>query len=173
MYPVESVVAIFEKLDGASLSAQAFVRTCVALGWEEPLSAGDGARIGVWEVEHPAERTLLTLDTLTVPTTVICRLDAFEDDEPEALLEAQIRRDFDETFERALQVLQAHFDRSLGGGTYEPPFEWRYAHFEGLNSIIALEQTAHDPVMGVQLLLLLQPRSLETPGAGMPITSTW
>jgi hypothetical protein len=95
---------------------------------------------------------------VTKPTTLLCRLDSSDDYEPDALLEGPLRRRFDDNFLSALFFLNAKFPLLLNG-TYAAPYDWRFAHFQGLNSLIALEQSYYDPIMGVQLLLLLQPLS--------------
>jgi hypothetical protein len=64
----------------------------------------------------------------------------------------------------------AFLSRSLRG-TYASPYNWRFAHFRGLNSLIALEQTYYDPIMGVQLMLLLQPLPSEPRRSA--ITAGW
>lgn len=55
--------------------------------------------------------------------------------------------------------------------SYEKPYKWRFAHFQGLNSVIALEQSDYDPQMGVQLVLVLQP--LPRKPRRSAITSKW
>jgi len=42
---------------------------------------------------------------------------------------------------------------------------------EGLNTLIALEQTHYDPIMGVQLVLVLQPLAAEPPRSA--ISAEW
>jgi len=77
--------------------------------------------------------------------------------EAEALLESALRQTFDATFEQALTTLRECFSSPITEGTYEKPYNWRYAHFQGLRSVIALEQTDYDPIMGVQLVVVVQP----------------
>jgi len=166
MYSVESVLPIFEALDGAALTPGAFSKVCKAAGWPEPI----GDNIGLWEVEHPEEGTPLILDTVTTPTTLICRLACDDEYEPDALLDTPLRRSFDDLFQRAAATLKSRF-AFVGEGRSEPPFDWRYAHFQGVNACIALEQSYCDPIMGVQLLLLFQPASAVT--AQAPITADW
>jgi len=155
LYPIETVIPIFAALDGAALSPEAFSAVCQSFGWDEARDDG----IGLWEVKHPEEGTLLVLDPVTKPVTLLCSLDAHDSYEPEALLDGSLRLTFDENFLRSAELLSSQFPQMLAHGTYAPPYNWRFAHFEGRNSLIALEQSYYDPVMGVQLLLLLQPLS--------------
>jgi hypothetical protein len=155
-----------ERLDGAGLTPETFTRVCVMAGWPEPTYDG----VGLWEVDHPSEGTPLILDTVTSPITLLCRLDAQDDCEPEALRNTPLRHSFDDSFLRTAELLTLRF-RALGRGTYETPYDWQFAHFLGLNTIIGLEQTYYDPIMGVQLLLLLQPSLAEVPTS--PITARW
>lgn len=168
MVPIESV-PILESLDGNALSPDAFSSACKASGWSEPIADG----IGLWEAEHPADGMRLILDTVTEPTTVLCCLDAHVDYEPDALLEGELRRGFYQSFFACVEVLRLRFPRSLGAGTYEPPYNWRFAHFEGRSLRIALEQSDYDPIMGVQLLLLLQPLPAESDLSGSAISASW
>lgn len=165
MHSIEPVLPIFLGLDGTTLSPQTFSSICVRCGWPEPVDDG----IGLWEVAHAANGTPLVLDTVTKPTTLICRLDSDDDYEPENLLRGRVRERFDLNFEQSTTQLTRLFPTRVAEGTYAPPFDWRFAHFQGLNSLIALEQTHYDPVMGVQLILLLQP-ARRVDGA---VTSTW
>lgn len=165
--PIQSVLPILRNLDGENLSPDTFSVTCTASGWPEPV--GDG--IGLWEVENPREGTALVLDTVTKPTTLICRLvqdDAYETD---ALLEPALRQTFDAAFEQALAALRECFASPITEGTYERPYKWRFAHFRGLRSVIALEQTDYDPIMGVQLVVVVQP--LPARRHRSAITSEW
>jgi len=167
MIPIESVLPIFEAIDGADLSPRTFATVCTTSGWEEPVNDG----IGLWEASHATDGTMLVLDTVTKPTTLFCRLDARDDYEPEALRDGPLRLTFDAHFVHSLERLRARFPRSLAQGTYGSPYNWRFAHFQGLNSLVALEQTYYDPIMGVQLVLLLQPLPSELPR--LPITAAW
>jgi hypothetical protein len=167
VYPIESVLPIFAALDGALLSPHTFSAVCTAFGWGEPRDDG----IGLWEVRHPASRTLLVLDTVTKPITLLCSLDSHDTYEPEALLEGSLRKEFDQNFLKSAELLSSKFPHSLASGTYQPPYNWRFAHFQGLNSLVALEQSYYDPVMGVQLLLLLQP--LTPVPVRSAITAAW
>ena len=169
MYPIESVLPVLETLDGNTLSPDAFSAACRASGWNEP--AADG--IGLWEAEHPADGPRLILDTVTEPTTVICCLDSHDDYEPESLLEGELRRRFDQNFFACIEVLRSRFPHPLDAGTYEPPYNWRFAHFQGRRSRIALEQSYYDPILGVQLLLLLQPLPAEADLSGSAISASW
>ena len=153
LYPIDSVLPIFAALDGATLSPQTFSEVCKSCGWDEPRDDG----IGLWEVRHPTVDTLLVLDTVTRPVTLLCSLDSHDTYEPEALLDGALRPMFDENFVRAAVLLSLQFPQMLASGTYAPPYNWHFVHFEGRNSLVALEQSYYDPVMGVQLLLLLQP----------------
>jgi hypothetical protein len=108
---------------------------------------------------------------VTKPTTLICRLESDDDYEPDALLHHALRQRLDAGFLESLAALEEALPVSLARGTYAPPYNWRFAHFRGLNSIIGLEQTHYDEIMGVQLLLILQappPEPVQT-----AITSTW
>ena len=154
MHSIQAVLPIFRNLDGATLSARTFSEACVASGWPEPV----GDNVGLWDVEHPAEGTYLVLDTETKPTSVICRLEQNDEYDADDLLEdTDLRREFDASFEQALAALRSCFPVALTEGTYEKPYKWRFAHFQGLNSVIALEQSDYDPQFGVQLVLVLQP----------------
>jgi len=155
LHPIESVLPIFAALDGATLSPQTFSAVCNSHGWDEPRDDG----IGLYEVRHPTAGTLLVLDTVTKPVTLLCSLEAHDSYEPEALLDGSLRLTFDENFLHSAEALSSQFSQLLAHGTYAPPYDWRFAHFEGRNSLVALEQSYYDPVMGVQLLLLLQPLS--------------
>jgi hypothetical protein len=167
MISIESVLPIFEAIDGADLSPRTFSAVCATSGWSEPVNDG----IGLWEVTNPANGAMLIFDTVTKPTTLFCRLDAHDDYEPDALQEAALRRTFDERFVHSLEQLRRRFPQSLALGTYASPYNWRFAHFRGLNSLIALEQTYYDPIMGVQLMLLLQPLPSEPRRSA--ITAGW
>lgn len=120
---------------------------------------------------HPSEGTSLVLDTVTEPTTLICR--SVQDDayEADALLESALRQAFDSSFEQALAALRECFSSPITEGTYEWPYKWRFTHFHGLRSVIALEQTDYDPVMGVQLVIVIQP--LPSKRHRSAITSAW
>jgi len=166
-HPIKSVLPVLRNLDGANLLPDVFSVICTTSGWPEPVDDG----IGLWEVEHPSEGISLVLDTVTKPTTLIGRLvqdDAYEAD---ALLESALRQTFDLSFEQALTALRECFSSPITEGTYEPPYEWRFAHFQGLRSVIALEQTEYDPIMGVQLVVVLQP--LPPKRHRSAITSEW
>ncbi|WP_129646927.1 hypothetical protein [Peristeroidobacter agariperforans] len=168
MPSIQLVLPIFRDLDGATLSARTFSEACIASGWPEPVDDG----VGLWEVEHPTERTYLVLDTSTKPTTLIGRLEQDDEYDPDEMLEDdELRRRFDERFEQALAALRSCFPLALTEGTYEKPYKWRFAHFQGLNSVIALEQSDYDPQYGVQLVLLLQP--LPRKPHRSAITSKW
>jgi hypothetical protein len=169
MYPIETVLPILESLDGNALSPAAFAAACMASGWGEPIADG----IGLWEAKHPSDGTRLILDTVTEPTTVLCCLDSQDDYEPDALLKGALRRAFDQNFFACVELLRSRFPRSLGAGTCEPPYNWRFAHFQGLSSRIALEQSDYDPIMGVQLLLLLQPLPAEPARSTSAISAAW
>lgn len=153
MHLIQSILPIVRDLDGATLSPQTFTAACVAAGWPKPVDDG----IGLWELEHPNADIFHVLDTSIQPTTLICRLEEDTDYDADDLLERGPRRKFDASFEKALAALRACFAAPLIEGTYEAPYHWRFAHFQGLRSVIALEQSDYDPAMGVQLLLLLQP----------------
>lgn len=154
MHSIQRVLPILRDLDGATLSARTFSEACVRSGWPEPVDDG----VGLWDVEHPDDGMYLVLDTSMKPTTLICRLeqnDAYDCDE---LLEDEaLRRKFDASFEQSLAALRSSFPAALAERTYEKPYQWRFAHFQGLNSVIALEQSDYDPQFGTQLLLVLQP----------------
>jgi len=167
LYSIETVIPIFAALDGATLSPEAFSAVCKSFGWDEPRDDG----IGLWEVRHPKEGTLLVLDTVTRPVTLLCSLDARDAYEPEALLDGSLRLTFDEEFLQSAELLSSQFPQVMAHGTYAPPYNWRFAHFEGRNSLVALEQSYYDPVMGVQLLLLLQP--LTPVPARSAISAAW
>jgi hypothetical protein len=167
MTPIESVLSIFERLDGTDLSPRSFAATCEARGWGAPVDDG----IGLWEAAHPTDGAVLILDTVTKPTTLFCCLDAHDDYEPEALRDGPLRRSFDENFLRSAEMLRSRFSRSPTSGIYASPYNWHFAHFQGLNSLIALEQTYYDPIMGVQLILLLQPLPLEP--SRTAVTASW
>jgi hypothetical protein len=96
-------VPILKNLDGAELTPEAFGLACVTLGWDRPIDDG----IGLWESKHASEDTCLILDTLTRPTTLLCRLDGHDDYEPEALVEGVLRRRFDANFVACAEVLKA------------------------------------------------------------------
>ena len=154
MHSIQSVLSIFRDLDGATLSARTFSEACVTSGWPAPVDDGDG----LWDVEHPSEGTYLVLDTVMKPITLICRLEQNDEYDADDLLEdAALRRKFDVSFEHALAALRSCFPAAMTEGTYEKPYKWRFAHFQGLNSVIALEQSDYDPQFGVQLVLVLQP----------------
>lgn len=168
MHSIQPVLPILRNLDGATLSAPTFSEACVTLGWPEPVDDG----IGLWEVEHPGEGTSLVLDTVTKPTTLICRLEQDDAYDADDLLEdGALRRKFDASFEQSLAALRSCFPSASSEGTYEKPYKWRFAHFQGLNSVIALEQSDYDPQMGVQLVLVLQP--LPRKPHRSAITSKW
>jgi len=164
---MQSVLPILQKLDGANLSPGSFSATCTTAGWPKPVDDG----IGLWEVEHPSDGISLVLDTVTQPTTLICRLvqdDAYEAD---ALLKKALRQTFDASYEQALMALRDCFAAPITEGTYERPYKWRFAHFQGLRSVIALEQTDYDPIMGVQLVIVVQPLPLKRHRSA--ITAGW
>jgi hypothetical protein len=168
MPSIQQVLPIFRELDGATLSERTFSEACARSSWPEPV--GDGS--GLWDVEHPSEGTYLVLDTTTKPTTLICRLEQDDEYDPDEMLEDdELRRRFDERYEQALAVLRACFPPALTEGIYEKPYKWRFAHFQGLNSVIALEQSDYDPQYGVQLVLVLQP--LPRKPHRSAITSKW
>ena len=75
------------------------------------------------------------------------------------------------SFEQSLAALRSCFPSALNEGTYEKPYKWRFAHFQGLKSVIALEQSDYDPQFGVQLVLVLQP--LPRKPHRSAITSKW
>lgn len=168
MPSIQVALPVFRDLDGATLSERTFCEACAKSGW--PVPVGDG--IGLWDVEHPSEGAYLVLDTTTKPTTVICRLAQDDEYDPDEMLEDdELRRRFDERFEQALAVLRSCFSDASTEGTYEKPYKWRFAHFQGLNSVIALEQSDYDPEYGVQLVLVLQP--LPRKPHRTAITSKW
>lgn len=167
MNAMQSILPILRDLDGATLSSQTFSAACAAAGWPKPVDDG----IGLWEVEHPDEAILLVLDTSMKPTTLICRLEPDNDYDADDLLKRAVRRRFDASFEKALATLRACFGSPSSEGTYEPPYNWRFAHFQGLHSVVALEQSDYDPAMGVQIVLLLQPSPDQPHQAA--ITSDW
>jgi hypothetical protein len=154
MNALQAVLPILRDLDGATLSESTFSAACVATGWPQPVADG----VGLWEVEHPNEGTYLVLDTTTKPISLICRLEQDDEyDSDEMLEDDALRRKFDASFEQSLATLRSSFPSVLNEGTYEKPYKWRFAHFQGLNSVIALEQSDYDPQFGVQLVLVLQP----------------
>src|SRR5689334_22267673 len=167
MLPIQSILPILRDLDGETLSPSTFSAACVACGWPAPVDDG----IGLWEVEHPTEGTPLVLDTVTKPTTLICRLEGDDEYDADDLRKGALRRRFDASFDQALTALRACFPVALTEGTYEKPYNWRFAHFQGLRSVIALEQSDYDPIMGVQLILLLQP--LPSKPHRTAITASW
>lgn len=154
MHSIQSLLPFLQDLDGATLSPQTFSEACVKAGWPKPVDDG----VGLWEVERPDEGALLVLDTTMKPVTLICKWE--QDDEYDAddmLDDDDLRREFDASFEQALAALRASFPVVLTEGTHEKPYKWRFAHFQGLNSVIGLEQSDYDPQFGVQLVLVLQP----------------
>jgi hypothetical protein len=154
MHSIQAVLPILRDLDGATLSARTFGEACVTSGWPEPVDDGTG----LWDVEHPVDGTYLVLDTVMKPTTLICRLEQNDEYDGDDLLEDDaLRRKFDASFEQSLAALRSCFPSALTEGTYEKPYKWRFAHFQGLNSVIALEQSDYDPQFGVQLVLVFQP----------------
>jgi hypothetical protein len=153
MQSIQSILPIVRHLAGARLSPETFCAACAAAGWPKP--ADDG--IGLWEVEHPEQEILLVLDTVTKPATLICALETDEEHDDDDFLKRALRRKFDGSFDKALAALRECFGSPLREGTYEPPYNWRFAHFEGSNSVIALEQSDYDPAMGVQIVLVVQP----------------
>ncbi len=167
MNPTQALLHVLEVLDGRELSPATFAKACVSAGWPEPTDDG----IGLWEVDEPTAGTPLILDTVTDPTSLICRLECDDAYERDALLEEPLRRRFDSAFTQWSDALSAHFPVVLAHGIYEAPYNWRFVHFQGLNAIIALEQTYYDPIMGVQLLLILQRLPPEPLTAA--ITSNW
>src|SRR5688572_9937014 len=130
MQSIQSILPIVRALDGATLSAPTFSAACVAAGWPKPMDDG----VGLWEVEHPEQEILLVLDTVTKPTSVICWLELDEEHEADDFLKRGLRRKFDASFDTALATLRASFGAALSEGTDEPPYHWRFAHFQGLNS---------------------------------------
>jgi hypothetical protein len=169
MHSIQRALPIFRELDGATLSARTFSEACVKSGWPEPVDDG----VGLWEVEHPDHGILLVLDTAMKPTTLICRLGEEDDwfDADDLLEDDELRREFDASFEQSLAALRSCFPVALTEGTYEKPYKWRFAHFQGLNSVIALEQSDYDPQLGAQLVLALQP--LPRKPHRSAITSKW
>jgi hypothetical protein len=168
MHSIQPVLSIVRNLDGATLSARTFSEACVASGWPAPVDDG----VGLWDVEHPGEGTTLVLDTAMKPMTLICRLEQDDEYDPDEMLEDdELRTKFDASFEQSLAALRSCFPVALSEGTYEKPYKWRFAHFQGLNSVIALEQSDYDPQFGVQLLLVLQP--LPRKPHRSAITSKW
>jgi hypothetical protein len=154
MHNIQTVLPILRDLDGATLSADSFAEACVKLGWPAPLDDG----VGLWDVEPPSAGVYLVLDTTMKPVTLICRLEQDDEYDADDLLEDEaLRRQLDSSFEQTLAALRSCFPIVLAEGTYEKPYKWRFAHFQGLNSVIALEQSDYDPQFGVQLLLVLQP----------------
>ena len=166
MHPVQALLRLLDWLDAHGLSPGAFANSCAASGWPEPT----GDSIGLWEVNAPVAVTSVILDTLIEPTTLICRLECDDAYEPDALREGPLRQRFDSAFTESLRVLSAHFPKAPTRGRYAAPYDWQFAHFEGLNSVVALEQTHYDEVMGVQLLLLLQQGAAPS---GSAITAAW
>ena len=168
MHSIQPVLPILRDLDGATLSARTFCEACVTSGWPEPVDDG----IGLWDVEHPGDGTYLVLDTVMKPATLICRLEQDDEHDADDLLEDDaLRRKLDASFEQSLAALRSCFPSVLTEGTYEKPYNWRFAHFQGLNSVIALEQSDYDPQFGVQLVLVLQP--LPRKPHRSAITSKW
>jgi hypothetical protein len=49
MISIESVLPIFEAIDGADLSSRTFSAVCATSGWGEPVNDG----IGLWEMQDP------------------------------------------------------------------------------------------------------------------------
>ena len=168
MSAIQQALPIFRDLDGATLSARTFSEACIKSGWPAPVDDGSG----LWDVEHPSAGTYIVLDTTIKPVTLICRLEQNDEyDADEMLEDDELRRGFDEHFEQALAALRSSFSSALTEGTYEKPYKWRFAHFQGQNSVIALEQTEYDPQYGVQLVLVLQP--LPRKPYKSAITSKW
>jgi hypothetical protein len=167
MIAIESVLPIFEAIDATDVTPGSFSAACATAGWTEPVDDG----IGLWEAAHPTDGAVLILDTVTKPTTLFCCLDAHDDYEPDTLRDGPLRRSFDENFLRSAEMLRSRFPRSPTSGIYASPYNWQFAHFQGLNSLIALEQTYYDPIMGVQLILLLQPLPLEP--SRTAVTASW
>jgi hypothetical protein len=126
LYPIDSVLPIFAALDGATLSPQTFSEVCKSCGWDEPRDDG----IGLWEVRHPTVDTLLVLDTVTRPVTLLCSLDSHDTYEPEALLDGALRPVFDE-ISCGRCTAQLGF-RDAASGTYALPYNWHFVHFEVL-----------------------------------------
>ena len=162
------ILGVLERLDGADLNPSAFTIACASAGWSSPHYDG----VALWAATHPLADLPLILDTVTKPTTLLYLLDGHDDYEPEALLEGELRHRFDANFLEAEAGVRARFPELLESGTYDPPHNWRYSHFKGVNSRIALEQSFYDPVMGVQLLLLLQPLSSAASRIG-PVSAKW
>lgn len=168
MSSIQPVLPLIRDLDGATLSASTFSEACIKSGWPTPADDGNG----LCDVEHPSEGTYLVLDTTIEPITLICRLAQDDEyDSDEMLEDDELRREFDEHFDQALVALRSSFPSALAEGTYEKPYKWRFAHFQGLNSVIALEQTEYDPQYGVQLVLVVQP--LPRKPHRSAITSKW
>ncbi len=167
MLAIDSVLPMVRNLNGATLSARTFSEACVTAGWPAPIDDG----VGLWEVELPQGTTLI-LDTTTQPISLICRLVQEDDYDPDEMLEDdELRREFDASYEHSLAALRSSFATTLAEGTYEKPYQWRFAHFQGVNSVIALEQSDYDPQFGVQLLLVLQPQPRKPHRSA--ITSKW
>jgi hypothetical protein len=98
-------------------------------------------------------------------------LEQDDDYEADDLLEGALRDRFNASFEQAFTALRATFPSFITEGTFEPTYNWRFAHFQGLRSIIALEQSDYDPIMGAQLVVILQP--LPRKRHESAISSTW
>ena len=165
-HPAQALLSLIDSIGASGFSPDAFSAACVAAGW--PFPRGDG--IGLWEASDPVSGTPVILDTVTEPTTLICRLECDDEYEPAALLGSPLRASFDDAFAHAASLLSSHFPE-VARRRYAAPHDWRFAHFQGPSSLIALEQTHYDPEMGVQLLLLVQqPRAANL---GSAITATW
>jgi hypothetical protein len=154
-----SLLTILERLDGQALAPPVFAARCVEAGWSRPTDDG----VGLWESFDPSDGTRLTLDTNLQPPAILYVLDGDDDYQPQALLEASLRHRFDLSFLAAAEALGARFPR-LTEGTYNPPYRWRFAHFQGLNAVIAVEQSDYDPQFGVLLLVIWQPAGVGRPG---------
>ncbi len=166
MHPVQALLSLIDSLGTSGLIPDAFSAVCVAAGWPRP--RGDG--IGLWEASDPVSGTPVILDTITKPTTLICRLECDDQYEPEALLGSPLRARFDSIFTEAASQLSSHFPE-INRGHYAAPYDWQFVHFEGPSALVALEQTHYDPEMGVQLVLLVQqPRPANLRSA---ITVAW
>ena len=154
MHSIQPVLPLLRNLDGATLSAHTFSEACIQASWPEPVDDG----VGLWEVEHPDAGIYLVLDTTMEPITLICKVEQDDEYDADDLLEDdELRRNFDASFEQGITALRASFPAKLAEGTYEKPYKWKFAHFQGLNSVVALEQSEYDPQFGVQLVLVLQP----------------
>jgi hypothetical protein len=171
MYPIEPILPILASLDRGELTPQAFGAACAIFGWSRAIADG----VGLWEARHPTDDTRLILDTVIDPVTLLCRLDDDDDDdrEPAALLDGELRRRFDVDFLTGARLLGSVFPESVGAATHHPPYHWRFAHFRGRNSRVALEQSDHDPLLGVQLLLILQPFPADPTSLGSAISAAW